>query len=118
MNMDICKKCRHWREYCGLYTENRTAKLWMGCTMPDGSYSEIVLRGKNYNLIKNEIRGNYKGRKGKAPCGCYNGSPTFDSISGLVKDEYDALRKEVVEAPVAEECPYLTEQKMEEWNNG
>lgn len=115
-NIRICEKCQYWCEYFGLYTENRTATLWMGCTLPEGLYSETKFLGEKYALIKNGIRGNVIRKKGKAPSGCYNGSPMFKGISELVKDEYDDLRKEVEEAIVVEECPYLAEQKIEEWN--
>ena len=110
----ICEKCRHWCEYCGLYTENRTAVLWVGCMLQYGPHSETTFSGVKYSALKKCIAGNAHGNK--KPCGCYNGSPTFRDVSELVRNEYDVLRKEVEGSQVSKECPYYAEQKMEEWS--
>ena len=117
-NIKICEKCQYWCEYFGLYTEDRTSRLWIGCRLPRASYAEKTFRGGKYALIKNGIRGNATRKKGKAPCGCYNGSPTFKNIAELLKDEREVLRKKFECSTLVEECPYYAEHKIEEWNNG
>ena len=117
MNIEICGKCQHWCEYFRLYDRIRMADLWIGCTMPNGPYGDIKFRNEKYAIVRNGIRRNKMRQKGKKPpSGCYNRSPIFKSISELVKDEYNALRKKFEGKPVIEECPYLAEQKIEEWN--
>ena len=115
-NIKICENCSSWCEYCGLYTENRTATLWVGCRLTRGSCNVTSFTGKKYMDIKNAIRGDKTKKKGKVPSGCYNGSPTFKNIAELLKDEREVLRKKFEGAPVVEECPYYAEHKIEEWN--
>lgn len=116
--ISICENCRSWCEYVGVYTDVRKAILWVGCRLPRGSYSETTFKGKKYVDIKNTIRGDKPGnrKRGKAPCGCYNGSPTFKNIAELLKDEREVLRKKFECSTLVEECLYYAEHKIEDWN--
>lgn len=118
MNIDICRKCRHWNEFAFVHGKNDSnqyecrvemrcewngeVKFWHRLAFPDGDIGIMRILERDSGTL----------------FGVYYGMPLYRmALSCCGKNVDDSLlRNELMEYEPPIHCMYMAEHCLEEWN--
>lgn len=117
MDIEICRKCGHWREHAILVSKedygiaNNVAIISMCC---DRCYiaKTLTFIGKDYERMREVFSRNGIRRYTR------HGSRAYRRIVSSMGGKYDRAFAKVLKTDVPNECERYAEQMIEKWNKG